>query len=297
MTAALPLPIKFGIGARTLFTVRRRLRRVPLSLAEALTGEVTMLPPLLPGDDGWLITSLPDDAAAPLLAEGDRIVLVRQRYARRYADLGLGIDGYLASFSSKSRSTLLRKVRKFTELSGGALDLRRYRTPDEIAEFHGIARRLSALTYQEKLLDAGLPEDAAAMCRLAAEDRARGWILFLAGAPVSYLYAPAEGDTLIYAYLGYDPAQAQHSPGSVLQIEAMRDVIAEGRFRRFDFTEGDGQHKRLFATGSVDCMDLLILRPSLPNRATVLALKAFDGAVAAAKQLVGNSGWAKRLRR
>jgi CelD/BcsL family acetyltransferase involved in cellulose biosynthesis len=117
-------------------------------------------------------------------------------------------------------------------------------------------------------------------------NRVRAWILFLGGKPVSYLFAPTDGDTLIYAYLGYDPAFAAHSAGSVLQIEAIREVMEEGRFRLFDFTEGGGQHKRQFATGSVECADLLLLHPILSNRLTVVALGAFYGAIALAKSVI-----------
>jgi CelD/BcsL family acetyltransferase involved in cellulose biosynthesis len=107
---------------------------------------------------------------------------------------------------------------------------------------------------------------------------------------VSYLYTPADGDTLVYAYLGYDPEFAAHSPGAVLQLEALREAMEEGAFRLFDFTEGDGQHKRQFATGSIDCADLLLLRPSLSNRATMAALGTFHGAVSLAKRVIRGRG-------
>ena len=304
MTMAAPLPLRFQVGARTLFSVRRRLVRVGLSLDEALAGGVPPLSPLEPGDDGYLITSLPEDQADALPASHpDKIAFARQRYSRRYADLSVGFDDYMMTFSGKSRSTLRRKVKKFGKFSGGELDLRSYRTPSEIAEFHILAREVSAKTYQEKLMDAGLPDGPEAeteMAGLAAADNVRAWLLFAEGKPVSYLYAPADGDTLIYAYLGYDPGFAKFSPGAVLQIEAMRQVIEEGRFRRFDFTEGDGQHKRQFATGSVECVDLLLLRKSVGNRAVLASLRAFDGSMALAKKAVralNLEGLAKSVRR
>jgi hypothetical protein len=74
---------------------------------------------------------------------------------------------------------------------------------------------VSALTYQERLLDAGLPAGPEALERmraLARRDQMRGWLLFVDARPISYLYAPAEGDTLIYAFLGYDPEFAELSP-------------------------------------------------------------------------------------
>ena len=287
MTAAAPYPLRFQIGARTLLTARRRLVRKALTLDEVLAQAVPVLPPLEDTAHGYVINSLPAALlpAVAMRAEGLR-PFVRQHYTRYHAEFAGGFEAYLARFSSKSRATLLRKTRRFAERSGGAIDIRAYRTPAEFETFLALARIVSRKSYQERLLDAGLPEDEPeSMLALAAEDRLRAFLLFLDGEPVSYLYLPAEGDTLLYAYLGFDPAIGDLSPGAVLQLEAMRLLMEEGRFTRLDFTEGEGQHKRLFSTGGVACLDLLLLRPSLMNLACVTALDGFDRTVAAVKSL------------
>lgn len=293
------LPLR--IGARTLFTLRRRLVRRGLSLKEALDGGAPALPPLGQGEHGYLVTALPAAALDALVARHAGLKpFVRQLYGRFYARLDLDFDAYLAGFSAKSRSTCRRKLRKLAERSGGTLDLRCYRSEEEIALFHAQARILSARTYQERLLDAGLPdgpEALAGMRALARAGRARGWLLFLDGAPIAYLWAPAEGSTLIYAHLGHDPDFAEYSPGTVLQLEAMRQLMAEKAFRLFDFTEGEGQHKSLFATGGVDCLDLLLLRPSLGNLLAGHALNGFDRGVRLAKQAARALGLERALRR
>ena len=300
MTALVALPL--AVGPRTLFTIRRRLVRRGLGLAEALSGTIPELPPLPQDQDGYLVTSLPAERLDALKAAHPTLrCTVRQRYRRSYVSLDGGFETYLSTFSAKSRSTLKRKLRRFVERSGGTLDLRCYRRPTEMEEFHRHARAVSALTYQEKLLDAGLPEDALpAMRELASRDAMRGWVLFLDGRPVSYLHAPAEGDTLIYAHLGYDPEFAQLSPGTVLQLEAIRALMNEGRFRLFDFTEGEGLHKMRFATGSIACVDVLLLRGTFANIAAASVLAGVDAAVAAAKGLAarfGLEGVARRLLR
>ena len=297
MSAAVALP--FRIGARTLWRIRRRLTRIALSLDQARSGTGPALPP--PEGDGYLIVSLAAESLPALLRNEPGLrPFVRQRYPRFFAALDGGFEAYLTGFSAKSRSTLKRKVRKLAERSGGTLDLRCYRTPDEAEEFHRHARAVSALSYQERLLDSGLPEGEQALAELrarAADDAMRGWILFLDGRPISYLYAPADGTTLIYAYLGYDPAHADLSPGTVLQFEAMRQLMNEGRFRLFDFTEGEGQHKRLFSTGEVECLDLLLLRPTLSNLLAASSLAAFDGAIAVAKRTLAYPAFGRMLRR
>ncbi len=296
MTAAVPL--RFQVGARTLAAVPRRLVRVGLSLDAVLAARTPTLPSLLADADGFIVTSLPEAALAAFDRRG-LLGAVRQRYVRYHTDLRTGVDAWLAGLSGSARSGLKRKAKKLAVASAGTLDIRAYRTPAEIALFHPLARAVSATTYQERLLGSGLPEDAGHFVRLAAEDRVRAWLLSVAGEPVAYLCCTADGDSLRYDHVGHDPAFNDLSPGAVLQMEAMRQLFAD-RFARFDFTEGEGQHKRQFATTGTACVDLLLLRPTLANRAVMAALGAFDGAMARAKRAAAHpvlQRLAKRVRR
>lgn len=299
-----PVPLAFQIGARTLFRVDRTLARVALSLEDARSGRLPPLPPLPQAAHGYAVTSLPEAALDDLAAAAPGMIpFVRQRYTRYWAELGGGFDAWFAGLSANARQSAKRKAKKVAQASGGAVDVRRFRTPAELEAFHAVARGISERTYQERLLGGGLPEErgfVGTMLALAAANRVRAWLLYVGDEPVAYLYCPVEGDVVIYAHVGHDPAYNELSPGAVLQLEAMRDLFAEGRFARFDFTEGEGQHKRQFATDGVTCGDLLLLRPTLANRLTVTALVGFDGSVARAKALVGRLGleqWAKRVRR
>lgn len=286
MTSAQPWPLKFQIGARTLFSIRRRLVRVPLELRDVLSGEAPSLPPLPKGADGWSVTSLPE----PLLdrvRQDSGITFIRQRYTRYHTDLTIGFDAWFAGLSGNARSGLKRKAKKLAEANEGTLDVRTYRTAQELAEFHAIARGVAERTYQEKLLGAGLPGDIAfraAMQGKGARGEAYGWLLFVGGTPIAYLYCPMTAGDVRYDYVGHDPAWSEWSPGSVLHMEAFRTLFEEPAAQRFDFTEGEGQHKRQFATGGTACADLLLLRGSVGNRATVKALRAFDQGVERVKR-------------
>jgi CelD/BcsL family acetyltransferase involved in cellulose biosynthesis len=298
------MPLKFEIGARTLFTVRRALQRVPLSLADARSGALPALPALPRAADGYSITSLPEALVSEAIARsGGMLPFVRQRYTRYYLDFAPGFEAWFAGLSSSTRQGLRRKAKKIAAESGGELDVRSFRAPAELELFHQVARRISLRTYQERLLGSGLPdtpEFLAEMLALAAMDQVRAWLLYIGAEPVAYLYCPAVGDTLLYAYLGHDPAFNDWSPGAVLQLRAMQEIFDERRFAWFDFTEGEGQHKRQLASGGVACVDLLLLRPTSANRFAVAALGGFNRAVAGAKRAVHNAGLAglaKRLRR
>lgn len=295
MTSPISYPLRFQIGARTLFAVRRRLIRIAYDLPAVLADRALALPD--PGGaDGYVLTSIPESRLDALPSGWLR--QVRQRYTRGYADFAQGYDAYLAHFSGKSRNSLMRKRKRF----GADIDIRQYRAPDEVRAFAAQALAVSRLSYQHRLLDAGLPEGEEAiaeMVRLAEADRVRAYLLFRDGRAIAYLYMSVADDVLIYAYLGYDPAEADLSPGSVLQLEAIRLLCDEGRYSRLDFTEGDGQHKRQFATAGVACADVLLFRPTFANRLLLGALATFDAMVARAKAASTHPalGWLRKFRR
>ena len=113
---------------------------------------------------------------------------------------------------------------------------------------------------------------------------------------VNNLSLPVTGQTLVYAYLGYDPDWARLSVGTVLQMDALERLFAEARYRWFDFTEGDGAHKEMFGTHAAACSSLVLLEPTLANRALLGARAGFDASVLGAKALAERSGALGRIR-
>lgn len=294
--------LRFQLGDRTLWQSVLRLRVVRYPLAELLAGGPVPDPQgTPPGTQGYLLRSRPEPPAGADVAWRDgRVRYVVSRYRRHYVDLRTPLEDYLAKFSPRSRSTLGRKVRRYAQACGGELHCRAYREAAEMAEFHARARAVSALTYQERLLDAGLPEGegfVAELEALARDDRVRAWVLGDGERPVAYLCCIGEGPDLEYRYLGYDPARARWSPGTVLHRLAIEELLGDGRFERLDFTEGEGEHKRFFATGSVDCANVYLLRAGAANALRVLvhagATRGTAGAAAALERL----GIKARLRR
>ncbi|WP_138380292.1 GNAT family N-acetyltransferase [Luteithermobacter gelatinilyticus] len=186
-------------------------------------------------------------------------------YQRFFVRIDSSYEEYLNKFSAKTRSTFRRKIRKFETVSGGMLDWKIYATPEEMDAFYPLARQVSEKSYQEKLLDAGLPtseEFRDEMKQLAEQNRVRGYLLFHDGQPVSYMYCPIENTCMIYAYLGYDPDYGRYSVGTILMLLVLENLFESRDAAIFDFTEGQSDHKKLFATDSVKCANILLLRKS-----------------------------------
>ncbi|MFM8992259.1 MAG: GNAT family N-acetyltransferase, partial [Alphaproteobacteria bacterium] len=108
-----------------------------------------------------MLASQPCAEVLPALAiVGGRILYAPRRQPRHLVELGIGRAAWEARLGAATRAAITRKARKFAAASGGAIDWRAYRGEDEIAAFHGLARGISARSWQERRLDAGLPGGA-----------------------------------------------------------------------------------------------------------------------------------------
>ncbi|HKX52507.1 MAG TPA: GNAT family N-acetyltransferase [Nitrosospira sp.] len=277
------VPIKIQLGDKTLLAPKLWLQVREAGLddeAPPVAEPTAPADPLQVGSQGFLLRSLRIARPQPVLRrQGTYLCYVPAQYPRYYIDMQQSFAEYKGKFSSKTRSTISRKIRKYTEHCGGSISWRVYRSPGEMAEFFRLARTVSRITYQERLLDAGLP-DSEEFCeemeRLAQQDRVRAFLLFHQDRPVSYLYCPISNGVVIYAYLGYDPEYMNFSVGTVLQWLALEYLFDEKIFRFFDFTEGQSEHKKLFATGSVQCANVFFVRENLRNVCLLQMQRAVD---------------------
>jgi CelD/BcsL family acetyltransferase involved in cellulose biosynthesis len=126
---------------------------------------------------------------------------------------------------------------------------------------------------------------------------ARGYLLFHAEKPIAYIFCPAQDGNLLYQFLGHDPEYERWSPGTVLQYLALESLFAEGRFRTFDFTEGEGAHKEFFANRSVLCADIYYFRKSPKNYLIVGLHAGLYAASRGATRLLDRLGLKARIKK
>ena len=267
-----PVNFRFQLSDWTLFTAS-----LPMQVrSEELTNAVEPVGrPLLPasqpeeGSQGYCIRNLPIATKQPVLTKTENyLCYIPLQYPHCYIDLGWTFEQYAGKFSAKTRATIQRKIRKFKEYCDGELCWKSYFDPGDVPEFFQLARKVSSLTYQERLLDVGLPDSDVFMqesVALATEGRLRAYILFHGNRPVSYLYCPERNGALIYSYLGYDPDYHMLSVGTILQWLAIEQIFNERKFRFFDFTEGLSSHKQLFASHQRLCANVFFVRRTVTN--------------------------------
>lgn len=155
------MPIKLQPGDTTLLApdLWLQVREVGLYGEDQPVSElVPPADPLQPSSQGFLIRSLRITSKQPVFKkQGNYLSYVPSHYLRYYIDMRMSFAEYKAKFSAKTRSTLNRKIRKYTDYCGGEISWKTYKDIGEMPEFFRLARAVSATTYQEKLLDLGLP--------------------------------------------------------------------------------------------------------------------------------------------
>lgn len=246
-----------------------------LATWKPLLAEAAAPPPAPgPGVPGYLLRRQPPESFPLGISRSGPWLAYVPRQERLYlVDLAGGFDQYLAAHSAKTRHNLKRALKKLAERNPESL-FRVFSEPGEMAEFQRLAGEISRHTYQEKLLNAGLPRTPAFLAHMedkARRGEARGYLLYDQGQPIAYAWCSARGATLSYEIIGYLPDRAPLSPGTVLLYLIVEDLFRLGRYAILDFGVGDSEYKRLFSTRALDYIDVHLFRPTLRNALIVRA--------------------------
>jgi hypothetical protein len=295
--------LKFTFGEYCFYTARFEAVELTTHVSRlkgSLEENVAAFVPLLKRHGAVAIPSHPISADPKWLKiTRDYLRYVPTATIHYFIKPGISFHEYLRQMSRKRRHELLRKLRRFNEHSGGQIDLRGYRSLPEAQMFYPLARAISRKTYQQRLLDVGLPETAsfeAELLDMAGRDAMRGYLLFHRGTAIAYAYCTVTGDCLRFRCIGYDPAFRNLSAGIVLIYEALRSAIGEHRFTIIDFDFGEAQYKRAFATGSLRCATVFLFRPTIRRLFTVVAHRTCIAASDGCATLINRVGMKERLK-
>lgn len=258
---------------------------------------------LLDNDDAQaaFIPSCPLSSDQRVISKVDRCIrYIPGRYPHYYIDTNLDFDQYLAKFvSRRSRKSIRRLVRKFEKESDGSIDIRVYRTEEEAGIFVDEASKLARHTYQVRWLKKALPTRE----ETCAEARAGlfcSYILFLKGKPVAFLWCRLRDGILEHRFGGYEPALSRLGPGTVLDYLALQCALGDANIASVDLSEGEGPHKKRFATHTQICGDVYYLKSGLKNTALVWSHFLFTRGYEKLSSLLDRTGlkpWIRQLLR
>lgn len=166
-------------------------------------------------------------------------------------------DDYWQKFSSKTRSTFRRKAKKLEHT------IVCFSTPDAVAPFLEQSHAVSRSTWQSKRLGLRIrnsPDELRYWTALARLGTMRCYVLAQNDKPLAFVVGVQWQGVFHYEELGYDPAFADFSPGTVLLFRLLEDLIARDTPRRVDFGFGDADYKQIFGTRQTQSGPVLLVR-------------------------------------
>jgi CelD/BcsL family acetyltransferase involved in cellulose biosynthesis len=256
--------------------------------------------PFPEGIEAARIYSCPLEVRAPTISLlSSAIRYIPAQYEHLYVELNGSFQQYLQKSSSKTRWTFRKKLKRFRQYAGEK-PFREYRELHEMQEFYMLARAVSEKTYQQRLLDAGIPQDKEfplELNRRAARGGVHGYILMHANVPVAYALCYVHGDTLTLDKMGFDPQYAELHPGTVLTYLVLERLFTQSSIRILDFGGGYFEYKALFSTHSVRCADIIYLRRGLRNLSLVLVHAALGALSRTLNQVLDMLGLKARIRK
>lgn len=184
-------------------------------------------------------------------------------------------DDYLAQLNSKLRQTVKRKMRK---LEGEfKWEFRVISRVEQVEAFLRDAESVSRLTYQWNCGDRLCNDEVTRRLYVerANRGRLRSYIAYASGKPCAFLPGELIDDIFYYETPGYDPQYSKLSPGLVLLMWAVRDLIDQTDCKIFDFGPGGDatDYKSRFGNAAIDCNELELGRWSKPYAVAVMVLQ------------------------
>jgi len=157
---------------------------------------------------------------------------------------------YMGKFSAKHRKNINREIKTLRSGALGEFQFVRYELPEDVPTFLEQAVELSKKTYQWTLLHRGLDDPNLLRHRLPLLAK-RGWfrsyLLFCGGKACAFLLGYQCHGKFLFFEIGYDPALASYSVGTVMQFLAVEDLFNHNRPEVMDLGTFD-RYKEVLST-------------------------------------------------
>lgn len=220
-------------------------------------------------------------------------------YQRRLIVLPTDFEIYLKELGYSTRYEIRRAQRLLEKNAEAAVSFRIFSRPDEVSELLSLLEQVSVKTYQHNLLNLGINNNAE--IRHIFDFAARkGWlrslILFCQGNPVAFQHGFLYNDSFYLTHMGYDPAWAKWSVGTVAHAYFIRELIESG-VKKFDFLYGDNGSKARLSNLSREEQNFYLVPRTFPLSAVAFSLRAFNSMVDSIGKFIEKYGIKTRIRK
>lgn len=201
---------------------------------------------------------------------------------------------------SGNRKRYLRRYTRALEKAGtGPVEMVCYRSEDKVDQVISIASEISAKTYKHAL-NVGFHDDyltRSLLTKAAKQGKLRAYVLYAGRVPCAFEYGIEYGNVFFPEHISYDPQFRSCSPGTVLFIKVIEDLIENSNIRVFDYGFGAAAYKERFGTKSWPEASVYIFAPRFyPVVINVLrsSVKSVNTSLRYVMRKLGSFSWIKR---
>jgi hypothetical protein len=250
---------------------------------------------------GEIAIGSPLHAAASHLQGG----LIASRAARKDSirhliQLPASFDDFVKALGSVTRNSTTRKLKKFER--DHRFEFEVVSRTEQIDRFLREGEAISRHTYQWHIGQRLCDDEPTRrhFVRLAEAGRLRCYMLRVDGRAIAFLRGELSGPLYHYETPGYEPEFQKASPGTVILMWTIRDLIEHTDCRVFDFGTGgdDSGYKSHYSNIAIRCVPLELGRLDRPYSLLLVGLQA---GLSLAKNMVsagiGSGALRQRLKR
>ncbi len=213
---------------------------------------------------------------------------------RRRIHLPATAAEYWGQFSKKTLQTFRRKLKKF-----GETKLERITNEADVPRFLESAHQISLETWQTRQLGLRVrnnAEELELLTTLARHGLLRSYLWSTNGEPVAFTIGNQDRGCFHYEEVGYKTQYARFSPGQMMLVAMLDDLLQHDRPEWFDFGGGDADYKQQFANHESRSGTLWLWPPSIGNLLTVQSLRTSRRVRNLVRRSIVSLGYASRAR-
>ncbi|MCG3201794.1 MAG: hypothetical protein NFCOHLIN_01664 [Gammaproteobacteria bacterium] len=178
-------------------------------------------------------------------------------------------EKYLESKNSRTRRNFKRRLKGFNPSVRPGSRLVRIERADQVAMFLETAAAISKKSWQFGNIGVRVitsAEEHVRQAHLADSGLLRSYLLFYGEMPCAFLIGYQYADVFNATEVGFDHGLSEASPGTVLFLRVIEDIVLERPARWFNFGTGDAAYKGLYSNEVYDDALMLVMRDTVRNR-------------------------------
>jgi hypothetical protein len=199
---------------------------------------------------------------------------------------------FLLRFPVKRRHNLKRAAYQLQAAGNGELRLTAVTSLEKIPPFLEAADRINRASWQFRDFGAGLINDPASlklMQSAASLGILHSYLLEAGDQPAAYALGYLYREIYYYVEPRFDPRFRRFSPGHVLLLKLIEDLIKAGNVRRINLGVGDQRYKEQFADVHYEDSTVLVGHHTFLNNLRFACHSSVRLTVNAFKRAIGHS--------